>query len=73
MTSALEGGANKVHVYSKTPAPNPVDQIHDVQEASLLATAAILEKERPICKSCGWWCRVQTDNAGLLPVPISRF
>ena len=58
--SALEGGANKVHVHSKIPAPNPVDQIHDVQEESLLATAATLEKERANLQKL--WVVVQSAN-----------
>ena len=42
VTSALERGAKKTHALSRTPSPNPVDRIHDVQEASL-ANSATLE------------------------------
>ena len=32
--AALEEGARKAHAFSKLPVPDPVQQIHSVQEAS---------------------------------------
>ena len=32
--AAFEGGARRAHAFSKTPVPDPVQQIHSVQDAS---------------------------------------
>ena len=49
--SAL-GGAKKVHAFYRTP-PNPVEHVHDVQEASLLANSATREEERAKLNTLG--------------------
>ena len=40
--TALEGGARRAHAFSKTPVPDPVQQIYSVQDASQIANTSVL-------------------------------
>ena len=44
--AALEGGARRAHAFSKTPVPDPVQQIHSVQDASQVANTSVLAAEK---------------------------
>ena len=44
--AALEGGARRAHAFSKTPVPDPVQQIHSVKDASQVANTSVLAAEK---------------------------
>ena len=44
--SALEVGARRAHAFSKTPVPDPAQQIHCVQDASQVANTSVLTAEK---------------------------
>ena len=52
--SALEGGARKAHALSKAPVTEPVQRIHSVQDAPLVANTPVLAAEKRNFRSCGY-------------------
>ena len=46
VNSALEGSARRAHAFSKTPVPDPVQQIHSVQDASPNGNTSVLTAEK---------------------------